>query len=187
MSEESKNTGASTSTNAEAEKDVQNVLAELKAEEGQKADEKPSEEGPNATDGASTDDAAEEARIVAEAAKLGAESEKKENKGDSTEKPDTERRGDRARPRANHRENIKTDFASQKESDDPEAIRKQVCTGWRHFKVGWLITCIRLNFTFRTRTFQWTNFCSPRWEAARIMRSTCLCFTPSNVCVTFSL
>jgi lupus La protein len=124
MSEEVKTPSAGAGPNAEAEKDVQNILAELKAEENKSEEKADSEEKESATNGASVDEAAEEARIVAEAAKLGQESEKKEeSKTDSKD----QRRGTRApRGRANHRENVKTDFTSQEESSDPEAIRKQV-------------------------------------------------------------
>ncbi|MBZ6422072.1 MAG: hypothetical protein LBE43_00080 [Staphylococcus aureus] len=103
--------------NAEAEKDVQNVLAELK-EEG--ASEQPAQD-------------ADEARIVAEAAKLGEKSEKAEEKSDEkTAEPQTERRetrtfqrdgrGNRG-PRQN---NAKFDPSTQEVTDDPVQIRKQV-------------------------------------------------------------
>lgn len=99
--------------NAEAEKDVQNVLAELK-EEG--TSEKPAQD-------------ADEARIVAEAAKLGEKSEKAEEK--STE-PQTEKRETRSfqrdgrggrGPRQN---NAKFDPSTLEVTDDPVQIRKQV-------------------------------------------------------------
>ncbi|KAL2824876.1 hypothetical protein BDW59DRAFT_80250 [Aspergillus cavernicola] len=98
--------------NAEAEKDVQNVLAELKGEaEGSANGTEKTQDAPaNGTDKGET----EEARIVAAAAKLGEQSEK-------TEK-DT-RTDDRGRRRAN---NSKFDPSSQKETDDPVEIRKQV-------------------------------------------------------------
>ncbi|KAG2415288.1 hypothetical protein HFD88_006479 [Aspergillus terreus] len=94
-------------TNAEAEKDVQNVLAELKGETeapangAEKKEEAPKED-------------AEEARIVAEAAKLGQQSEKAE------EQKTNDHRG-RFR-----RNNAKFDPSSQKVTDDPVEIRKQV-------------------------------------------------------------
>ncbi|KAL1988904.1 hypothetical protein VTN96DRAFT_6893 [Rasamsonia emersonii] len=113
MSEEVKTASAGAGPNAEAEKDVQNVLAELKAEE-QKAGE--------SANGASADEAAEEARIVAEAAKLGKESEKKdESKTDSKSQKESRPKG-----RPDYRKNIKSDLTSQQESSDPVAIRKQV-------------------------------------------------------------
>ena len=99
--------------NAEAEKDVQKVLAELK-EEG--AAEQPAQD-------------AEEARIVAEAAKLGEKSEKAEEKATDaqTEKRETrtfqrDGRGNRG-PRQN---NAKFDPSTQEVTDDPVQIRKQV-------------------------------------------------------------
>lgn len=113
MSEEVKTASAGAGPNAEAEKDVQNVLAELKAEE-QKAGE--------SANGASADEAAEEARIVAEAAKLGKESEKKDElKTDSKSQKESRPKG-----RPDYRKNIKSDLTSQQESSDPVAIRKQV-------------------------------------------------------------
>ena len=95
--------------NTEAEKDVQNVLAELK-EEG--ATEQPAQD-------------ADEARIVAEAAKLGEKSEKTTES--QTEKRETrsfqrDGRGGRG-PRQN---NAKFDPSTQEETDDPVQIRKQV-------------------------------------------------------------
>ena len=103
MAEEQKPT-----VNAEAEKDVQNVLAELKGENGA---------------GGEADKAdAEEARIVAEAAKLGQKSEQSEEK---SERRDT--RGDSRGGRGGRfRNNAKFDPSSQKETDDPVEIRKQV-------------------------------------------------------------
>lgn len=95
MSEEQK------PTNVEAEKDVQNVLAELKGENGQAAE-------------ASKEDN-EEARIVAEAAKLGEKSEKSEKD------PNQREGGFRGR-----RNNTRFDPSTQKETDDPVQIRKQV-------------------------------------------------------------
>ncbi|KAL1969353.1 hypothetical protein VTN77DRAFT_9546 [Rasamsonia byssochlamydoides] len=131
MSEEVKTASAGSGPNAEAEKDVQNVLAELKAEEEKKAtepaksDEKPDseEKKESVANGAAADEAAEEARIVAEAAKLGKESEKKEeSKADSKD----QQRESRPKGRPNYRNNIKSDLTSQEPSSDPEAIRKQV-------------------------------------------------------------
>lgn len=102
--------------NTEAEKDVQNVLAELK-EEG--ATEQPAQDAQDA----------DEARIVAEAAKLGEKSEKAEEKTteSQTEKRETrsfqrDGRGGRG-PRQN---NAKFDPSTQEETDDPVQIRKQV-------------------------------------------------------------
>ncbi|KAF7590599.1 hypothetical protein BBP40_002636 [Aspergillus hancockii] len=102
MSAEQKNVAPS--TNAEAEKDVQNVLAELKGETAA------STNGSEKKD----EDAEEEARIVAAAAKLGEKSEKAE------EQKEREHRG---RPRRN---NAKFDPSSQQETNDPVEIRKQV-------------------------------------------------------------
>lgn len=115
MSEEQKAAPAPANTNAEAEKDVQNVLAELNAEGGAPAD-KPAEKKEDA----------EEARIIAEAAKLGEKSEKTEEKADS-KKPEHESRQDRGRGgRPNWRNNAKFDPTTQKVTDDPVEIRKQV-------------------------------------------------------------
>lgn len=97
MSDEQKN------TNVEAEQDVQNVLAELK-------EEKP------ATETAGKEDA-EEARIVAEASKIGEKSEKSEEQ--------TEQRESRG-PQRRRTNNVKFDPSTQKETDDPVEIRKQV-------------------------------------------------------------
>ncbi|KAB8231413.1 hypothetical protein BDV23DRAFT_171431 [Aspergillus alliaceus] len=89
-------------TNIEAEKDVQNVLAELKGEAEAPAN------GTEKKEEAPVEDA-EEARIVAAAAKLGEKSEKAEEQ--------TQR---------GRRNNAKFDPSSQKETDDPVEIRKQV-------------------------------------------------------------
>lgn len=94
--------------NAEAEKDVQNVLAELK--EGG-ASEQPAQDE-------------EEARIVAAAAKLGEKSEKAEEKSDE---PQTEKRETRSFQRDGRgRKNNKFDPSTQEVTDDPVQIRKQV-------------------------------------------------------------
>ncbi|KAL4934639.1 tRNA maturation protein LHP1 [Aspergillus undulatus] len=103
---------AAQATNAEAEKDVQNVLSELKGEADasangtEKKDEAPAEKS----------EEAEEARIVEAAAKLGEKSEKAEGEI-RTEG------GHFSRPRRNE---SKFDPSSQKETDDPVEIRKQV-------------------------------------------------------------
>ncbi|KAE8378612.1 hypothetical protein BDV26DRAFT_186031 [Aspergillus bertholletiae] len=89
--------------NTEAEKDVQNVLAELKGEaQANDAEKKES----------STEDA-EEARIVAAAAQLGEQSAKAEENKERENRP-------------RRRNNAKFDPSSQKETDDPVEIRKQV-------------------------------------------------------------
>lgn len=100
MSEEQK-----PSANVEAEKDVQNVLAELNGENG-KAEEN------GKTEEASKEDT-EEARIVAEAAKLGEKSEKSQ-----------QRDGNGGRFRRPN--NARFDPTTQAETDDPVQIRKQV-------------------------------------------------------------
>lgn len=118
MTEEQKPAAVPANTNAEAEKDVQNVLAELKA--GNAGEEKKASEqgGAEKKDGEN----AEEARIVSEAAKLGEKSEKAEESAES-KKPESEScRGGRT----NYRNNIKFDPSTQKETDDPVEIRKQV-------------------------------------------------------------
>lgn len=90
--------------NAEAEQDVQNTLAELKAEQNGAAPEKKED--------------AEEARIVEAAAKMGEKSEKaEETKSKETNYGNKGRKG---------RSNAKFDPSSQKETDDPVEIRKQV-------------------------------------------------------------
>jgi lupus La protein len=106
MSGEVKATEAPQNGNADAEKDVQDLLAELKGDE-----EKTTENG-NAAE------ASEEARIIAEATKLGEESAVQEQKAERSERPFKTR---------NYRDNIKSDLTSQKTTDDPVEIRKQVC------------------------------------------------------------
>lgn len=99
-------------TNVAAEQDVQNVLAELK-------------ENGASTETEKTDKAdADEARIVAEAAKLGEKSEQSEEKSQQPResRPQQGGRGSRF-TRTN---NAKFDPSSQKETDDPVEIRKQV-------------------------------------------------------------
>lgn len=100
-------------TNTEAEKDVQNVLAELKGEAG--ASEQTAQD-------------ADEARIVAEAAKLGEKSEKAEEKAsEPQEKRETRsfQRGGRG-GRGGPRPKTKFDPSTLEETDDPVEIRKQV-------------------------------------------------------------
>ena len=104
MSEQQKPT-----TNAEAEKDVQNVLAELKE---------------NSAPEQSGKDDAEEARIVAEAAKLGEKSEKSEEKSQQQNTRDNQRGGRGGRFARNKSQ---FDPSTLKETDDPVEIRKQVC------------------------------------------------------------
>ncbi|KAL4809382.1 hypothetical protein BDV18DRAFT_131952 [Aspergillus unguis] len=113
MAEEQKTSAAAQATNTEAEKDVQNVLAELKGEGEAPAN------GTEKNEEASADKAeeAEEARIVAAAAKLGEKSEKSEADN---------RTEDRGRGPRGRRNESKFDPSSQKETDDPVEIRKQV-------------------------------------------------------------
>jgi lupus La protein len=101
MSEEQKPTN-----NAQAEQDVQDVLAELK--------------GDNAAPAEASKEDAEEARIVAEAAKLGEKSEQSE---ESQQRDNRGGRGGRGGRFAN---NVKFDPSQQKQTDDPVEIRKQV-------------------------------------------------------------
>lgn len=110
MSGEVKATEAPANGNTEAEKDVQNLLSELKGEGEQPAQESKHE---------AADD--EEARIIAAASKLGEESAAKESKPEAKDR----QQGDR-KPR-NYRDNIKSDLTSQETTDDPKEIRKQVC------------------------------------------------------------
>lgn len=108
MSEEQKPTN-----NAQAEQDVQDVLAELK--------------GDNAAPAEASKEDAEEARIVAEAAKLG---EKSEQSQEQSQQRDS--RGGRGGGRgARFANNVKFDPSQQKETDDPVEIRKQVRTARR--------------------------------------------------------
>lgn len=137
--------------NADAEKDVQNMLAELKGEETAKpaepeekkasepaekkdsdlAEKKDSEA--NGSGAAANDEAAEEAKIIAAAAKLGEESEKKE---ESKKKPESSRDSAQHQTRGGHRgrggkmvnyrDNIKSDMTTGEETSDPDTIRKQV-------------------------------------------------------------
>lgn len=93
-----------TNGNADAAKDVQDLLAELKEGAEKTESEKPVEE----------DEAVKEARIIAEANKLGKE---QESKGE---------RKPAERPRRNYRENIKSDLTAQEVTDDHDEIRKQV-------------------------------------------------------------
>ncbi|KAJ9213358.1 hypothetical protein DTO166G4_4984 [Paecilomyces variotii] len=120
MSDEQNPTGTAPAANVEAEKDVQNVLAELKAEEGAAPTEEKKE--PESNGAAPSDEAAEEARIVAEAAKLGEKSEEAESK--TEEKSQKSRTGRGERP--NYRDNIKFDPTSRETTSDPVEIRKQV-------------------------------------------------------------
>jgi len=112
MAEEQKPVTAQ-ATNAEAEKDVQDVLAELKGETDAPAN------GAEKMDDAPADksEEAEEARIVAAAAKLGEKSEKTESEN---------RTEDRGRDRRARRNESKFDPSAQEETDDPVEIRKQV-------------------------------------------------------------
>ncbi|KAL4915108.1 hypothetical protein BDW62DRAFT_189256 [Aspergillus aurantiobrunneus] len=110
MAEEQKPATAQ-ATNAEAEKDVQSVLAELKGEDAANGTEKKDD-----TPADKSEDA-EEARIVAAAAKLGEKSEKTENEN---------RTEDRGRDYRRRRNESKFDPSAQKETDDPVEIRKQV-------------------------------------------------------------
>jgi lupus La protein len=111
MSGEVKATEAPANGNTDAEKDVQNLLSELKGE-----GEKPEQESkPEET----ADD--EEARIIAAASKLGQESASKESK------PEVKGRHQGDRKPRNYRDNIKSDLTSQETTDDPKEIRKQVC------------------------------------------------------------
>ncbi|PLB43602.1 RNA-binding La domain protein [Aspergillus steynii IBT 23096] len=122
MSDEQKN------VNADAAQDVQNVLAELKGDGEAPANgaEKKEEQAP-------TEDA-EEARIVAAAAKLGEKSEKaedqKDNKtqeGESRDNNNNRNNNNRGRnERFQRRNNAKFDPSSQQITDDPVEIRKQV-------------------------------------------------------------
>ncbi|OAT04389.1 lupus La protein [Blastomyces gilchristii SLH14081] len=142
---------AEVNPNAQAENDVKQVLVELKEQEpakqdaqsaaqesSKKTDAKPDTNGKASegnTDGAGEEDAEakEEARIIAAAAKLGQDAESKSDSKDGEQK-DTNRgqgqasRGGRGahRPRVNHRDNIKSDVSTLKETSDPDEIRKQV-------------------------------------------------------------
>ncbi|CRG89740.1 La protein homolog [Talaromyces islandicus] len=113
MSGEVKATEAPANGNTEAEKDVQNLLSELKGE-----GEKPEKESkPEAADD-------EEARIIAAASKLGQESAAKESKESKPVAKDRQQQG--GRRTRNYRDNIKSDLTSQETTDDPKEIRKQV-------------------------------------------------------------
>lgn len=99
-------------SNAEAAKDVQELLAELKGDDVK--EQKPAAEAP-----AEEDEAAKEARIVAEATKIGQDQAEQEAK--SEQKP-------AERTRRNFRDNIKSDLTAQEVTGDHNEIRKQVCT-----------------------------------------------------------
>ncbi|WEW55879.1 hypothetical protein PRK78_001314 [Emydomyces testavorans] len=132
MAEPQKPTETGENPNVEAEKDVEDVLAELKAEETEKqkndapASAKPEKEAPAANGTQADAEAEEEARIIAAANKLGQEAvpdEKlKQEKGDQR----GSRGGRGERKRVNYRENIKSDLTTLEETSDPEQIRKQV-------------------------------------------------------------
>lgn len=140
--------------NADAEKDVQSVLAELKggdaekpAESAEKQDTETEKKDPEPTEkkdtepaeketseangsgaDAAKDEAAEEAKIVAAAAKLGEESEKKEESSKDSARRQSQARGPRGRggKMVNYRDNIKSDLTAGEQTSDPNAIRKQV-------------------------------------------------------------
>lgn len=116
MAEEQKTTPAG--TNAEAEKDVQNVLAELKSGETTEKKEDGAKE-----DGSKTDD--KEAEIIAKAAELGQKSEKAEEKKQPERDSRYNSRG-RGGHRYSYRDNNKFDPTTQEKTDDPVQIRKQV-------------------------------------------------------------
>jgi lupus La protein len=99
--------------NVAAEQDVQNVLAELKENGASTEAEK--------TDKTDVD----EARIVAEAAKLGEKSEQSEEKSQQ-QRDSRPQRGPGRGGRFTRTNNAKFDPSSQKETDDPVEIRKQV-------------------------------------------------------------
>lgn len=111
MSEAQKN------TNVEAEQDVQNVLAELK-------EEKPAAENAGKED-------TEEARIVAEASKIGEKSEKSEEQ--------SQQRDSKGPQRGGRTSNVKFDPSSQKETDDPVEIRKQVRSEHAMVALGYIL------------------------------------------------
>ncbi|KAI9923781.1 hypothetical protein ASPWEDRAFT_27897 [Aspergillus wentii DTO 134E9] len=113
MSDEQKPTTAPAPTNVEAEKDVQNVLAELKGEEAPA--DKPTEPA------ASKENDSEEARIVAAAAQLGEKSAQAEESKIQERDSRNDNKG-----RGGRRNNNKFDASTQKETDDPVEIRKQV-------------------------------------------------------------
>ncbi|KAL1955552.1 hypothetical protein VTO42DRAFT_8431 [Malbranchea cinnamomea] len=140
MAEENKPVEVSNGANKNeaAEKDVQNVLAELKAEEAGKKTEGAA--APVATEAKedaeangdktssekkaedADDEAKEEARIIAAAAKLSEEAVNKEVSRDQKQGS----HGGRGGKRVNYSENVKTDFSSLPVTDDPVEIRKQV-------------------------------------------------------------
>ena len=106
--------------NADAVRDVQNVLAELKGEKETNDGKAPEANG----NGATGDE--EEKRIIDAAKQLG---ETQAEKTDSRKKlyNGNSNRGHRSeQSRKNYRENIKSDLTSQELSDDPVSIRKQV-------------------------------------------------------------
>jgi hypothetical protein len=153
--------------NADAAKDVQDLLAELKED----ADKKPETEAP-----AEEDEAAKEARIIAEATKLGKEQESKEER-----KP-------AERPRRNYRENIKSDLTAQEVTDNHDEIRKQVCTLKVRLGFGeYDSNSNRLNFISQTPTSPWTTSFSRRSAEVQITPLSFLSFTASSECAASSL
>ncbi len=133
------------------------------------------------------------------------EEEAKEEKGaDGADGDDRERsRGYRpsrgggrgrggARGRGNfksYKENIKSDFTAQQETDDPVMIRKQVRFPLvLLFDLRLTINQLRrLNSTFLTQICRWTNSSSPKLAAARISLSISKSFTLSNACAISNL
>ncbi|PYI27217.1 hypothetical protein BP00DRAFT_429562 [Aspergillus indologenus CBS 114.80] len=109
-----------TQPNAEAEKDVQNVLAELKGESTEAAAPAAAVEETK-----QTDEAAEEARIVEAAAKLGEKSAQAEEQKQESKKQEQQQQQGRG-GRTNYRNNVKFDPSSQEVTSDPVQIRKQV-------------------------------------------------------------
>jgi lupus La protein len=119
--------------NAAAEKDVKNVLAELRAEKAENREEKKDPEANGESiraDGERGADAEakEEARIIAAANKLGQEAASKTDSKEAQRGRGQSFRGFRGRLRdkVNYRDNIKSDFTTLEETDDPDEIRKQV-------------------------------------------------------------
>ena len=135
MSDEQNKSTATPAANVEAEKDVQNVLGELKAEEkaNKEQDAKPAEsEAAKKEDNSAEGD--EEARIIAAAAKMGQDSEKAEGKANSVE--NGAGRGNNKKShgggrfgrggRTDRPNRSKFDPSSQKPTNDPVEIKKQV-------------------------------------------------------------
>jgi hypothetical protein len=82
----------------------------------------------------------------------------------------------------NHRNNIKSDLTTQEESDDPVAIRKQVCI--RAIATPGFADQFRLNSISQTLTSLVTSSCLSKLVVARTTQSSSRFCTRSSACDT---